>query len=300
MKHTLIAAALCATTGAAQAITIEFDYTYDFDAFFSDEHKALLDTVASQVGGRLTDSLAAINSGGGNTYQTNVGTLYTPPNVTLTNPESIDADTVRVYVGSRALSGSTLAIGSQNYNFSGTSDFADLVRTRGQSASAEVDFAPVTGVIVFDNDAGSDWYLDDDLSTTGDIEGNDFYSVVLHEVFHILGVGIGAPWGNQVSVGGNVFTGPAARAENGGADVPLFNYGHVDGSLMSTTDSGIAQQPAMSPFLTVGTRKYATALDWALLSDVGWQVSAVPEAHTWAMMLAGLGLLGWHARRRRA
>ncbi|WP_338846104.1 choice-of-anchor A family protein [Massilia sp. W12] len=28
--------------------------------------------------------------------------------------------------------------------------------------------------------------------------------------------------------------------------------------------------------------------------------SAVPEAHTWAMLLGGLGLLGWAARRRRA
>ena len=27
-------------------------------------------------------------------------------------------------------------------------------------------------------------------------------------------------------------------------------------------------------------------------------LSAVPEADSWAMMLAGLGMLGWHARRR--
>ena len=47
-----------------------------------------------------------------------------------------------------------------------------------------------------------------------------------------------------------------------------------------------------------GQRKYLTDLDWALLADVGWQVTAVPEVQTWAMMLAGLGLLGWRMRRR--
>ena len=62
------------------------------------------------------------------------------------------------------------------------------------------------------------------------------------------------------------------------------------------------QQVALSPSIQAGTRKYYTDLDWALLEDIGWEiapVAAIPEAHTWAMMLAGLGLLGWHTRRGR-
>ncbi len=34
-----------------------------------------------------------------------------------------------------------------------------------------------------------------------------------------------------------------------------------------------------------------TDLDWAALQDIGWQVTPVPEPHTWATMLAGLGLV---------
>jgi MYXO-CTERM domain-containing protein len=35
------------------------------------------------------------------------------------------------------------------------------------------------------------------------------------------------------------------------------------------------------------------------MQDIGWQVTPVPEADTWAMLLAGLGLVGFAARRRR-
>ena len=38
-----------------------------------------------------------------------------------------------------------------------------------------------------------------------------------------------------------------------------------------------------------------------MLRDLGYTaVAAVPEPETYAMMLAGLGLLGWAARRRKA
>ena len=56
----------------------------------------------------------------------------------------------------------------------------------------------------------------------------------------------------------------------------------------------------MSPAIYNGQRKYFTALDFAAMQDIGWQVTAVPEADTWAMLLAGLGLVGFAARRRTA
>lgn len=34
------------------------------------------------------------------------------------------------------------------------------------------------------------------------------------------------------------------------------------------------------------------------MKDIGWVVSPVPEADTWGMMLAGLGLLGWRLNAR--
>lgn len=56
----------------------------------------------------------------------------------------------------------------------------------------------------------------------------------------------------------------------------------------------------MDPDLTVGTRKYFTELDFAAMQDIGWQVTAVPEADTWAMLLAGLGLISMATRYRKS
>lgn len=49
----------------------------------------------------------------------------------------------------------------------------------------------------------------------------------------------------------------------------------------------------MDPGITPNLRKYFTELDYAAMNDIGWQVSPIPEMEIWAMMLAGLGLLGW-------
>jgi MYXO-CTERM domain-containing protein len=45
-------------------------------------------------------------------------------------------------------------------------------------------------------------------------------------------------------------------------------------------------------------RKNFTDLDFAAMQDIGWQVTPVPEAGTWAMMLSGLVLVGGMSRRR--
>lgn len=37
-----------------------------------------------------------------------------------------------------------------------------------------------------------------------------------------------------------------------------------------------------------------------MLTDMGWTVNAVPEPFIYAMLLGGLGLIGFTARRRRA
>ncbi|KAA3650363.1 MAG: PEP-CTERM sorting domain-containing protein, partial [Proteobacteria bacterium] len=135
--------------------------------------------------------------------------------------------------------------------------------------------------------------VDDDVSTVESFSSFDFYSVVIHELGHVLGIGTSAPWTNQRA--GLSFTGAAAMASYGGP-VPLDDAGHLLKSIDSTF-MGALQEPALTPSITAGQRKYFTDLDWALLSDVGWQVAAVPEPETWAMLLAGLGLIGWRLRR---
>jgi hypothetical protein len=46
------------------------------------------------------------------------------------------------------------------------------------------------------------------------------------------------------------------------------------------------------------TRKDFTDPDWNALRDIGWQVSVVREPETWALLLAGLGMVGILAKRR--
>lgn len=62
--------------------------------------------------------------------------------------------------------------------------------------------------------------------------------------------------------------------------------------------AGLPQEAAMDPTITTGTRKAFTDLDFAAMKDIGWEVTPVPEPGTWAMLFAGLGLVGFAARRR--
>jgi len=82
--------------------------------------------------------------------------------------------------------------------------------------------------------------------------------------------------------------------------VPLAGgLGHWAEGLDSFVD-GVAQETSLDATIGNGVRKAFTDLDWAALSDIGWEVSpasAVPESDTYALMLAGLGLLAL-ARRR--
>ncbi|MBT0962779.1 PEPxxWA-CTERM sorting domain-containing protein [Denitromonas iodatirespirans] len=292
MRRTLLAAtALALAASSAQAITIEFDYTYDTGNFFTGAHRSVLDAVATEFGGRLTDSLAAITVGGVNRFQPEVG-LITGESSTLAPSQSIPEDTLRIFVGARPLAGNTLGAGGNGYSAAGTNSFLTSIQNRGQALPQGVDYGPFGGAMVFDS--GAAWYLDDDITTVEAFSSFDFYSVVIHELGHVLGVGTSAPWTNQRN--GLSFTGDAAMASYGGP-VPLDDAGHLLKSIDSTF-MGSLQEPALTPSITAGQRKYFTDLDWALLSDVGWQVAAIPEPETWAMMLAGLGLLGWRLRRR--
>lgn len=292
-KHTLAAAAVTLAAGSAQAITIEFDYTYDTGAFFTGAHRSVMDTVAAEFGGRLTDSLAAITVGGINQFQPEVG-LITGASSTLAPSQSVPEDTLRIFVGARPLAGSTLGIGGTGFSAGGTTAFLNGLANRGQALPQGSDYGPFGGAMVFDS--GTSWYVDDDVSTVESFSSFDFYSVVIHELGHVLGIGISAPWTNQRD--GLNFMGAAAMASYGGP-VPLDDEGHLLKSI-DATFMGALQEPALTPSITAGQRKYFTDLDWALLSDVGWQVAAVPEPETWAMLLAGLGLLGWRLRRRNA
>jgi hypothetical protein len=160
------------------------------------------------------------------------------------------------------------------------------------------------------------------LDDTVPLNQTDARSVFLHEFGHAIGFNgwrdgttgllpgnyqstfdafttlVNTPQGDTL-----FFTGPQAQAVYGGL-VPLSfgNYGHVgngDGragaSLVSDLMNGVV--------FFRGTRYEVSALDLAILRDIGLPVnngpSVVPEPSTYALMFGGLGLMAWVTRRRR-
>ena len=270
------AALLLASTGA-NAFTIQFDYSLDTNGFFADAaRKSLMEAAGEYFENRITDDLDAIVSAGSNEFTARV---RRPDDGTILNIAnySVSADTIVVYVGGRDLGGSTLGQGGPaGWSASGSSAFFSTIRNRGEigttTGGTADEFAPWGGSIAFDID--SNWDFNADLSPGAAISGNDFYSVALHELGHVLGFGTSDSWYAQVS--GGEFIGSASIGVHGG-DVPLLgDDAHWAEGLMSTIAGGAAQETAMDPTLTVNTRKIFTALDFAALEDIGWEVTPVP------------------------
>ncbi len=311
MQRTLLASCLmlAAAQPALANIDIQFDYTYDTGFFSSNpDSVAALNAAASVFETRFADSLSAISSSGSDNFST---LFFNPssdpfdpfnPGVTLGN-QSVAANVVRIYAGGYDYTDGTLGVGGPGgYECSGSFGFCNAARLRGQGETENVydnngnlvsadavDFAPWGGSISFDS-AGTDWYFG--LSAAGlDASKYDFYSVAVHELAHALGFSASDSFYNLVV--GSDFVGPHAGT------VALTADGHWANGTMSLVN-GIPQEAAMDPSIANGQRKYFTDLDFAAMQDIGWQVTAVPEADTWAMLLAGLGLVGFATRRRTA
>lgn len=264
----LLACLLAADVTPVAALSLQFDYSLDTEGFFTPARRVALEAAGSTLSTLLTDSLSAITSDGIDQFTARVthpGTL-----ATLSLPGfSVAADTLQVFVGGNATLGpDTLGFGGPGgFQVSGTAAFVANAVARGQrgptSGTLATEFAPWGGVVVFNS--ALNWYADPDPSTVEAFAGHDLYSVALHELGHVLGLGVSASWFRLVS--GGVFTGPAALAAFGNA-VPLTAGG--DHWAEGTRSGG--QEAAMDPTLQIGTRKNFTPLDVAALDDIGWDV----------------------------
>ena len=295
----LLSLALLALAQPAFAnIDIAFNFDYDSTGFFaSPDSVAALNAAAAVFETRFADSLTAIASSGSNSFDTIFFNPADPFGADITlSTQDIAADTLIVYVGAADLGGSLGMGGPGGFNCSGFGSFCSDAQQRGQgdvTGGDASDVAPWGGSISFDSE--TDWYFGTDTSGLNAGEF-DFYSVAVHELAHVLGFGTSASFDRLAS---STFTGTNAMAVHGSPVPLLSDESHWDRGTQGMVD-GSLQEAAMDPDIANGVRKDFTDLDYAALQDIGWQVTPVPEADTWAMLLAGLGLVGLAARRRMA
>ncbi|QDV62814.1 PEP-CTERM sorting domain-containing protein [Crateriforma conspicua] len=341
----VLAAILFGTPASAEIV---LDYTHDTGFFSSNATaKAALEAAASDINAVLNLNLDAItddtvtgNGGGGTVLNFDFRYQYTNPatgaSVTV-NDTTTPANEIRIYVGMRNLTGSTLGQGGSGGSgiaiggVSGSGPISAAIadaqasyqhrrnegpvigtlsgNVSGNSFSFEM--GPALGNLWFDQDTNNDgatdsaavlnanWHFDHTTSVAAGKD--DFYSVALHEMLHSIGFGGSETWDDLVS--GTDWLGSEVIDLNGtGTGIIDGGGAHFAAGLMSTriTD-GMAQEVVMDPTLTTGTRKYLTDLDVALLRDIGYlNASAVPEPSTWfALAMIGGGAC-YRRRRQRA
>jgi len=299
----------------AQALTIEYDYSFDTGFFTGNaEARTTLEAAGDFFARRIGDSLLGIDSEGGNNFTATFIDPITSTNEQVANLD-LAADTIRVIVRAGNLGTSVLAQAAPGgYSITGSGTFQFNAVTRGEGGYSTVqgptasDFAPWGGAMTFDADTNWNFGLDSGPAANQ----FDFLSVALHEFGHIFGVGTAASWDSQVDISSNRFIGQAAVAVLG-AGVPLQTGANhwadgiaskvAPGSESFIVNAGVSLETAFDPTLQIGLRKLVTDLDLAALADIGWelvpQVVPIPGS---ALLLAGAlaALFGLRTRARPA
>jgi hypothetical protein len=263
-------------------IQIEFDYTYDSEGFFSDPVRRASLEKAGNILNRYVDDLDAVIPEGENSWVA----FFNPPdsaNSLFIRDIPIPENVVRIYVGGRSIPGrlaQALDLGAVGM---GDPEWVATVENRGQlgaSLDPATDFGPMGGSITFNSNLNEvPWHFEQ--STIG-LNSNefDFITVAMHEVLHLLGIGIANAFDDLVDPQRR-FTGPQALAvgspTNPTLELDEFEFHWKSGT--RSTWNGRLQEALLAPGIFPGRRAFPTLLDRAAMRDIGWDEARPGDAN---------------------
>jgi len=290
----------------ADAIQIEFDYSYDTHGFFTNQltgspiqnRRARLEQAASFYTG-FTDHLSPIKPSASNHWSVNIAhPSQLGSSISLTNL-TVAENTLRIFVGGSSSSPAVLGFAGTGWGLSATGSqmFEDSVHSRGQLNTIGEDASDygLWGGTIWFNDVHS-WYFGEDESDLS-TDSPDFLTTATHELGHILGYGEADSWSAAINAD-SFFTGSSAIAAYGEL-IPISQFGAHWGEDVLSDRNGILQEAMMDPSTPFGQRQLPTTLDYAGFEDIGWQVTAVPLPSSLLFFLSGLlSFIGGSAHRR--
>ena len=152
--------------------------------------------------------------------------------------------------------------------------------------NSNTNFEPIAGSSQVNTN--KTFYFDTDLTTHTDALSSgktDFYTVMVHEIGHVMGFQANNAWNANISgtYPSKVWTGANAKAEYNGENVPLYSTSHWDkpidgvvGNDLDTSKINCDCHPSMLPSISINKRTSFSALDFALLKDIGYNISGAP------------------------
>ena len=270
------------------AIDIIFDYRYDTSNWFGDEQRYIMDQAAyafesrlggetfgslipSDYGSALDGRLSTSNPVGGGTLNISFGSINTN-GITFGS-----ANTITIFPGAGAASGSTLAWASgwTNPILPGDPWYDYVNDTRDTSTN----YDSVGGTISVNH--SYEWYFDTDLTDFDNTTNKfDFYSTMVHEIGHLMGFRDQSDaWDVLYDDASNTWTGTEGVAANSGNPIPMdgASKSHFNKSELNSAHVVCACHPVMDVSSGTNERASFSELDFAVLKDIGYSVSASPS-----------------------
>ncbi len=231
---------------------IQFDYRFDNLNWFDSQKRAVLEAAANIWENIIQDEFDNIKA----------GTTVHASSLTSGGFEAFkldyEIDDMLVFAFANGMDGS-----------GGQLAEAGATTYEGDRNTKSV-FQPWLGEIEFD--VTEPWYINANPDAAVNVPEAQFdlLSVAVHELGHILGISSSVSAFKALINDRREFTGKSATGINGGKAIPLDSKGsHIRDNFEVT---GLGEN-ALDPQLRKGTRKLLTALDVALLDDIGYTVN---------------------------